>query len=130
MVLAGEQRLPLEHLGKDASRTPDIHLNIVLLPGKHDFRCAVVARRDVARHLRILDAREAKVADFEVAVFVDEDVGGLEVAVDDARRVDIFQTALELLASLPPDHNLRRATHEDLIQEILDKLLFQRPARQ
>lgn len=37
---------------------------------------------------------QAEVADLEVAVFVDEDVGGLEIAVDDAGGVYIFQAAL------------------------------------
>jgi len=44
--------------------------------------------------LRVLYARQAEVADLQVAVFVDEDVGGFEVAVDDAGGVDVFEAAL------------------------------------
>jgi hypothetical protein len=95
VVLAGEEGLALEHLGEDAAGAPDVDLDVVLLPGEHDLGGAVVARRHVARHLGVLDAREPEVADLEVAVLVDEDVAGLEVAVDHAGRVDVFQAALE-----------------------------------
>jgi hypothetical protein len=94
VVLAGEQRLALEHLGENAAGAPDVHLDVVFLPREHDLRRPVVSRRNVARHLRILDARQAKVADLEVAVLVDQDVAGLQVAVDDAGRVDVLQAAL------------------------------------
>ena len=95
MVLAREQWLPLKHLGENAARAPNVHLYIVLLPREHDLRCSVVSRRDVAGHLRVLYTRQAEVADFEVAVFVDEDVGGFEIAVDDAGGVDVFEAALQ-----------------------------------
>ena len=41
-------------------------------------------------------AREAKVAEDDVAVLVDEDVRRLEVAVEDARRVDVPEGLEEL----------------------------------
>lgn len=94
MVLSGEKRLSLQHLGKDASCTPDVHLHIVLLPCEHDLRRTVVSGGDVTRHLRVLYTGETEVADLEIAVLVDEDVAGLQVAVHDTSRVDIFQSAL------------------------------------
>ena len=97
MVLAREQRLALQHLSEDAARAPDIHFHIVLLPCEHDLRCSVVSRGDVAGHLRVLYTCQAEVADLEVAILVHEDVGGFEVSVDDAGRVDVFQTALEFV---------------------------------
>ena len=84
VVLAGEQRLALQHLGEDAACTPDIHFHIILLPCEHDLRRPVVSRGDVAGHLRVLYTRQAEVADLEVAILVHEDVGGFEVAVDHA----------------------------------------------
>ena len=84
VVLAGEQRLTLQHLGEDAACTPDIHFHIILLPCEHDLRRSVVSRGDVAGHLRVLYTRQAEVADLEVAILVHEDVGGFEVAVDHA----------------------------------------------
>ena len=73
-VLAGEEWLALEHLCEDAARGPDVDRDVVLLPRQHDLGRAVVPRRDVAGHLRILYSREAKVADLEVTVFVYENV--------------------------------------------------------
>lgn len=83
MILARKQRSSQQHLRKDTARAPDIHLLIIPAPGEHDLRGAVVPRRDVAGHLILLDAGEAEVADLQIAVFVDEDVAGFEVAVDD-----------------------------------------------
>lgn len=112
VVLAGEERLALDHLGEDAARGPDVDLDVVLLPGEHDLGRAVVPGGHVAGHLRVLDTGEAEVADFQVTVLVDEDVAGLEVAVDDARGVHVLQAS------------------EDLVQEVLHELLFQGPRLQ
>lgn len=94
MVLAGEERLALEHLSEDAACTPDINLDVVLLPCEHDLRRSVVSGRDVTRHLRVLYTGETEVANLEIAVLVDEDVAGLQVAVHDTSGVDVFQTTL------------------------------------
>lgn len=94
MVLSGEERLALEHLGEDATSAPDIDFHVVLLPGEHDLGGSVVSGGDVASHLRVLDSSETEVANLEIAVLVDEDVAGLEVAVDDAGRVHVLETPL------------------------------------
>lgn len=109
MILAGEQRLALNHLGEDAAGAPDVDLDVVFLPRQHDLRSAVVSSRHVARHLGILQAREAEIADLQIAVLVDEDVAGLEVAVDDTGGVDVFQSP------------------HDLVQEVLDELRLEWP---
>jgi hypothetical protein len=44
--------------------------------------------------LRVLDTCKAKVANLQIAVLVDEDVGGFEVTVDNAGGVYVFQTTL------------------------------------
>lgn len=95
VILAGEQRLALQHLRKDAARAPDINLDVVFLPCEHDLRSSVVPRRHVSGHLGVLDTREAEIADLEVAVLVYEDIAGFEITMDDASRVDVFQTTLE-----------------------------------
>lgn len=69
--------------------------DVVLLPREHDLGRAVVPRRDVTRHLWVCEPGQAKVANLEIAVLVDEDVGRLEIPVDDARRVNVFQAALK-----------------------------------
>lgn len=94
VVLAGEQRLALQHLGENASRTPDVDLNVVLLPCEHDLGSAVISRRDVASHLGVLNTGETEVANLQVAVLVDENVAGLQITVDYTSRVDVFQAAL------------------------------------
>jgi hypothetical protein len=94
VVLSREKGLALEHLGEDAACTPDVYLDVVLLPREHDLRRSVVSRRDIAGHLRVLDTCKAKVANLQIAVLVDEDVGGFEVTVDNAGGVYVFQTTL------------------------------------
>ena len=99
MVLAWEKRLALKHLCKDAACAPDINLHIVLLPREHNLGRAVVSGRDITGHLRVLNTGETKVADFQIAVFVDENVAGLEIAMDDTGRVNIFQSTLSQVSS-------------------------------
>ena len=94
VILAREEGLALEHLGKDTASAPDVDLNVVLLPGKHDLWRTVVPRRHISSHLRILDSRQAEIANLQIAVFIDQDVAGLQVPVDYAGRVDVFQTTL------------------------------------
>lgn len=84
MVLSGEERLAIEHLGKDAACTPNVHLDVVFLPCEHDLGGAVVSGGDIACHLGILDAGKTEIANLEVTVFVDENIAGLQVTVDDA----------------------------------------------
>ena len=94
VVLSREERLALEHLSEDAASTPDVHLHIVLLPCEHDLGRSIVSGGDIAGHLRVLDTGEAEIANLQIAVLVDENVGGLEVTVDDTGGVDVFQTTL------------------------------------
>ena len=96
MVLAGEEGLALEHLGENAAGTPDIDLDVVLLPGEHYLGGAVVTSGNIAGHLRILDTSKSKIADLQIAVLVDENVTRLQVAVDDTGGVDVFEATLEL----------------------------------
>jgi hypothetical protein len=94
VILAGEERLALQHFGEDAARTPDVDLNIVLLPRQHDLGGTVISRGYIAGHLRVLNTGEAKVANLQIAVLVNENVAGLEITVNDASRVHVFETTL------------------------------------
>ena len=109
VILAGKQGLPLQHFGEDAASTPYVDLDIVFLPGQHDLGGPIVPCRDVACHLRVLDPSQAEIADLQIAVLVHEDVAGLEVSVHHAGGVHVFQSP------------------QDLVEEILDKLLLERP---
>jgi hypothetical protein len=59
--------------------------------------------------LRVRQPRQTEIANLEVAVLVDKNVGRLEVTVNDSGRVDVLETT------------------EDLVQEVLDELLLERP---
>ena len=81
------------------------HLGI-LLEREHDLRRAVPPRRDVFGHEPSLGARglrgahgprEAEVAHLEVAVGVEEQIRGLEIAVDNVRRVQRLERAERLI---------------------------------
>ena len=92
----GGQAAETPSLGAHARAWLRLTSDIVLLPREHNLWRAIVPRRDVARHLRILQPRQSEIANLEIAVLVDENVGRLEVAVDDARRVRVLQAALPL----------------------------------
>lgn len=109
MVLAGEERLALEHLSENAAGTPDVDLYVVLLPSEHNLRGTIVSGRDVTGHLGILNACQTEVADLKIAVLVDQDIARLQIAVHNAGGVDVL-----------------KATH-DLVKKVLDELLLEGP---
>lgn len=126
VVFSGEQWLALQHLCKDAACAPDIHLHVVLLPCKHDFGGSVVPRGDIARHLRILYARQTKIANLQIAVLIDKNVARLQVTVNNAGGVYIFQSAL--LESVANSWNSGwLGTHQNLVEEVLNELLLEGP---
>jgi hypothetical protein len=99
VVLAWEEWLSLQHLCEDAANAPYVNLHIIFLPCKHNLRCPVVASRDVARHLGVLDTGKSKVANLEIAVLVDQDVAGLQIPMDDPCRMDIFESSLHPIST-------------------------------
>lgn len=130
-VLSGEDGLAENHLCQNAPNRPNVDRVVILLPREHNLRRPVVPRRDVTCHLGILDPRESKVADLEVAVFVDEDVGWLEVAVDHAGRVDILEPSEHLVDEVLNELVVERAGGEESVEvgseELSDKVdVFER----
>jgi hypothetical protein len=99
--------------------------DIVLLPRQHDLWRTVVSSRNVTSHLRVLDSGKTEIANLQIAVLVDKNVGRLEIAVDDTGRVDVFETTLGGVNMLLKGA-VRKDTYEDLVQEVLDELLLQR----
>ena len=81
------------HLEHDRAVRPDI-AGAGVLPPLPDIARQVLHRAaelDALAALQLVEERrKAKVAEHEVAPLVEEDVGGLEVAVDDAAGVDAF----------------------------------------
>mgnify|MGYP005989957065 CR=1 FL=1 len=94
MILAGEEGLAFQHLGEDAASTPNVDLDIVFLPCEHDLRGSVISGGNVAGHLGVLNSGQTKVANLQIAVFVDKNVAGLKIAMHHTCRVDILETAL------------------------------------
>lgn len=90
MVSPREENFPENHLCQNTSNAPHIHGVVVVLPGQHDLRRAVVSSGDVAGHLGVLFSGQAKVTNFQVAVIVDQNVAWLEVAVNDSGRMNVF----------------------------------------
>lgn len=127
VVLSGEQWLALEHLGEDASRAPDINLDVVLLPGEHDLGGTVVSRRNISSHLGVLDPGQTEITDLEVAVLVDQDVARLEVPVNDTRRVDVLQSSLRNVSGgeEQPVIGTASSAHQYLVEEVLDELFLE-----
>ena len=78
VVLAREDGLPSKELGENAAARPQIDRHRVVILAQHDLRGAVPARHDVLRQVlrrAVVDAtREAKVADLQVAVAVQEKI--------------------------------------------------------
>jgi hypothetical protein len=73
---------------------------VIVLRVEHHFGRAVIARHDVLGHrveVTVFFSREAEVAEADVAVFVSEDVGGLDVSVDDASGVQELESAEDLV---------------------------------
>jgi hypothetical protein len=126
VIFSWKQWLPFQHFCEDAPCTPDIDLNIILLPGEHDFWRSVVSRRDIAGHLWVLNTGQAKIADLQVTILIYEDVAGLEIAMYNTCGMDIFQTSLlynQLHASLPTEYS---EYYQDLIQKVLYELFLER----
>lgn len=76
----------------------------VALKAQHDLGCAVPSRGDVFRHVSGVFFRidgetsgETKVADLQFAICVDQQVTRLQVSMEDIGRVNILQSAQDLI---------------------------------
>lgn len=64
---------------------------------QHDFWRAIPTRRDITSHLAFSWTSETEIENPQLAVFVDGQVAGLEIPVDDTSRVNVLQTAKHLV---------------------------------
>jgi hypothetical protein len=94
MIFSWKKWLSLKHLCENTACTPDVHLDIILLPREHNLRRAVVSCGDIASHLGILNTGKTKIANFEIAVLIDKDITRFKIAMDDASGVDVLQSSL------------------------------------
>ena len=128
MILAWKEWLALQHFRKNASRAPNVHLDIIFLPRKHDFRRSIVPRRYITSHLRVLYPGQTKITDFQVAVLVDEDIARFQVSVHDTGGVDVFEASLQAVRTVAEQEGLQKQdnSYQDLVKKVLYELLFQR----
>lgn len=97
--VAREQRLAGAHLSKNAANRPHVDAGRVLAAAEQDLGRAVPQGDDLVgvcaeRHAK--GAGEPKIGELEVAVFVDEQVLRLEVAVQDAVGVAVAHALAQL----------------------------------
>jgi len=125
---AGEDGLPVDHLPQDAAHGPHVDAGAVLGGAEKDLGGAVPAGGDVvgqhgaARGFHAGDGpAEPEVADADVAVGVEQQVGGLDVAVEQAGGVHEEEGAQELvddvllvdlLEDVRPDHGVQVRLHK------------------
>ena len=100
LAIAREQRFPRRHLGENAADGPHVDAGAVLAATEQDFGAPVPERDDfvgVGAEGDAEGAGEAEVGEFEVAFFVDEEVLGFQVAVQDAVGVAVASAEEELV---------------------------------
>lgn len=98
VVGAREQHATPDHLAHDAAHGPYVDV-LLVAHAQYDLGRPVVPRDDVGGHHEGGAGRpgQAKVEDLEGAVALDDDVAGLEVPVDYARRVEVLYAAEHLV---------------------------------
>lgn len=109
--IAREERLAGTHLGEDAADGPHVNAGGVLASTEQDLRGAVPQSNDlvgVSAQGNTEGARKTKVGQLQVAVSIDQQVLGLQVAVEDAVGVAVADAVAKLPHELL-DHGLAEA---------------------
>jgi hypothetical protein len=96
MALPRKKRFPSQHFSKDAPCTSNVNLFVIALPRKDDLRGPVTAGWNVARHVGFLNSRQPKIANLDVAIFIDQNVPWRKVTVNHTSRMNILQAALSI----------------------------------
>lgn len=107
VLSALEHGLSSDQLSHDAADRPQVDRGAIVIEVQDDLRSTVPACRNVLGHEAVgrqvaaslvaatgtVAASEAEVTDLELTFSVDEQASGLEIAVNDVRGVDIFESA-------------------------------------
>lgn len=100
-ILCLEEDATAQQLAKNAAHRPYIHRRRVVASAHQNLRCAIVLGDHLLGHvlglIRLLDAGQSKVTDLEHAIRVDQQIARLDVAMQDAGRVQIFEAAQDLV---------------------------------
>mmetsp|Transcript_12080 Transcript_12080/g.30515 ORF Transcript_12080/g.30515 Transcript_12080/m.30515 type:complete len:653 (-) Transcript_12080:267-2225(-) len=116
LAVAGEERAAADHLRKDAADGPDVNGRGVVLGAQEDLGRAVPQRDHQLRHRRRRDAAfvalvlrvlpgQPKVAHLELPPVVVQDVGGLQISVQDPVLMQVRHAREQL------EHELLRLRH-------------------
>jgi hypothetical protein len=107
VIVTREKWFALNEFRKDTTNTPNVNRVRVFVTGQHDFGRTVPARDDVfgQQHgsttaLLVLvshAAGESEIANLEIAVGVDQQVGRFEVTMEDFARVNVFESSHDLI---------------------------------
>lgn len=125
LAVAREEVLAGEEFVEDAAGAPDVHGLVVVRAAEQHLGRAVPERDHVVRvraHGERVLAREPKVREFQDAVCTDEQVRGLQVAVEDAATVAVRESSEELLA-VELGQRRAQAMRRGLLEEVLDVVL-------
>lgn len=100
LVGALEKARAAEHLRNDTADTPQVHLWRIAVASKQEFGWTVPQGDDrvgQASHVAVPATGEAPIGNLQLALFVDEQVGRLEVAVNHLLAMHVMHAAEELL---------------------------------
>jgi len=101
VVVARQQRRPRKQLSQDAPDRPDVQLLVLLFGVENDFWRPLPACHDLLCleliWVCVLASAQAEITNFEVTLFVEEQIGGFEVAVDDVGFVHLVRAFEDLL---------------------------------
>lgn len=122
IVTALEEGPATQQLGQNATHGPNIDWELisysagvwgvsgthtgfrVALEAQHDFRRTVPSCGDIFRHVSCILLRvdgettgQTEIANLQLAIRVDEKVSGLQITVQNVGRMDVFETAEDLV---------------------------------
>lgn len=124
---AREAGLAQQELSKDAAQTPHIYALGIFVAAQQNLRSAVPARRNVISQERLLigllvkRTGQAKVRALHVALSIEQQVTGLQVAVEKIRRVHVLEALkyliddvllVDILQNVGADHSMQVRVHE------------------
>ena len=96
--------LSTEHLGEDASDGPHVDSRRVSAEREHELGRSIPARCDVLRHKVGVfvggcrdTARHAEIANFQIAIGVNEQIRRFQIAMQNAGRVNVLDAAQYLI---------------------------------
>lgn len=109
VVSSLEDGLASEELGKDTAHGPDIDGRRVVLETQHNLRRSIPPRSNVLCHeassclltscfwVRLESSGQAKVANLELTVGIDEEVSRFQISMQHTGGVDVLETTQRLV---------------------------------